>query len=104
VKPVWLSVEERLIQIAKAQTELNRQAQEIRNIARSIVQELGNQEGAAEVLRRLSPLLGELLPTLRSIESRFELIRDGQSRLKDNISHLEMMISKVTEQLTMARP
>ena len=104
VKPVWLSVEERIVQIAKSQTELNRQAQEIKNIASSIVQELGSQEGAAVILQELSRLLGEMPHALRSIEDQFGLIRNGQSRLQDDIARLETMISKVSEQLTMARP
>jgi chromosome segregation ATPase len=104
VKPVLLSVEERLVQIARSQTELNRQAEEIKNIASSIIQELGVQEGVAEILKKLSPLLGELLPALRAIESQFEFVKDGQGRLQDNIKRLETMISQVSKQLTMARP
>jgi chromosome segregation ATPase len=104
VKPVLLSVEERLVQIARSQTELNRQAEEIKNIASSIIQELGVQEGVAEILKKLSPLLGELLPALSAIESQFEFVKDGQGRLQDNIKRLETMISQVSKQLTMARP
>jgi hypothetical protein len=104
VHPVLLSVEERLIQIARSQTELNRQAQEIKNIASSIVQELGIQDGAAEILKTLAPLLSELLPALRLIESEFGVIKDGQGRLQDNINRLEAMISKLSGQLTRARP
>ena len=37
VRPVWLSVEERLAQIALSQSELNRQAIEIKIITSSIV-------------------------------------------------------------------
>jgi hypothetical protein len=49
-------------------------------------------------------VLSEMPPTLRSIESQFELIKEGQIRLQDKINHLEMMITNVSEQLTMTRP
>ena len=41
VKPVWLSVEDRLAQIARSQSELNNQAVEIKIITSSIVKALG---------------------------------------------------------------
>jgi hypothetical protein len=103
-QPVCPSVEDRLDQIARSQAELNRQAEEIKGIATSIVQELGIHEGAVAVLHKLSPVLSEMPPTLRSIESQFELIKEGQIRLQDKINHLEMMITNVSEQLTMTRP
>jgi hypothetical protein len=102
-KPVSLSVEERLVQIERSQIELNRQAQEIKSIARSIVQELGLQEGISEILIKLSPMISEIPSALGSLETQCGIIKDAQFRLQSNINRLEIMISNVSDQLMMMR-
>jgi hypothetical protein len=82
VKPVWLSVEDRLAQIARSQSELNNQAVEIKIITSSIVKALGLPDETAEVLKELTPVLREippllkmLPPVLKSIDGQFAALR-----------------------------
>jgi hypothetical protein len=60
VKPVWLSVEDRLAQIARSQTELNEQAAEIKIITSSIVTALSLPDETVAVLKELTPVLREI--------------------------------------------
>jgi uncharacterized phage infection (PIP) family protein YhgE len=110
VKPNWLSVEDRLEQIARSQTELNKQAVEIKIITSSIVTALGIPDEAAEVLKELTPvlkeipsLLGGLLPALQSIEGQFVVITEGQNQLRKVIDHLQLQISDVSNQISAPR-
>ena len=102
VKPVWLSFEDRLAQIARSQQELNTQAAGIKIIASSIVTALGLPDQTAEVLKELTPMLREippllkgLPPALKSIESQFAVISDGQNQLRREVDHLQILISNL---------
>jgi hypothetical protein len=110
VKPVWLSVEDRLAQIARSQSELNKQATEIKIITTSIVKALGLPDETADVLRELTPVLKEippllmrLPPALKSIDSQFVVITEGQNELRKEIDHLQLLISNVSNQISAAR-
>jgi uncharacterized phage infection (PIP) family protein YhgE len=110
VRPVWLSVEDRLAQIARSQSELSKQAIEIKIITSSIVKALGLPDGTAEVLKELTPVLKEippllkvLPPVLKSIDSQFVVISEGQNQLRAEIDHLQTLISNVSDQMTTTR-
>jgi uncharacterized phage infection (PIP) family protein YhgE len=110
VRPVWLSVEDRLVQIARSQSELNRQAAEIKIITTSIVKALGLPDETADVLKGLTPVLREippllmgLPPALKSIDSQFTVISDGQNELRKEIDHLQVLISNVSDQISATR-
>jgi hypothetical protein len=110
VKPVWLSVEDRLAQIARSQSELNRQATEIKIITTFIVKALGLPDETADVLRELTPVLKEippllmrLPPALKSIDSQFVVITEGQNELRKEIDHLQLLISNVSNQISATR-
>jgi archaellum component FlaC len=109
VKPVWLSVEDRLTQIARSQSELSEQAVEIKIITSSIVKALGLPDETAEVLKELTPVLREippllkvLPPALKSIDGQFVVISEGQDQLRKEIDHLQMLISNVSQQIAAA--
>jgi hypothetical protein len=110
VKPVWLSVEDRLAQIARSQSELNNQAVEIKIITSSIVKALGLPDETAEVLKELTPVLREippllkmLPPVLKSIDGQFAALSEGQSLLRKEIDHLQILISNVSQQIAATR-
>ena len=110
VKPVWLSVEDRLAQIARTQSELNTQAAEIKIITSSIVKALSLPNETAEALKELTPVLREippllmgLPPVLKSIDSQFAVITEGQSQLRKEIDRLQVQISNVSEQIVTTR-
>lgn len=110
VRPVWLSVEDRLVQIERSQTELNRQAAEIKIITTSIVKALGFPDETADVLKGLTPVLKEippllmgLPPALKSLDSQFAVISDGQNELRKEIDHLQVLISNVSDQISATR-
>lgn len=111
VKPVWLSVEDRLAQIARSQTELNEQAAEIKIITSSIVTALSLPDETVAVLKELTPVLREippllkvLPPALKSFETQFVIITEGQNRLRKEIDQLQILISNVSDQISAARP
>jgi uncharacterized phage infection (PIP) family protein YhgE len=107
LKPEWLSVEDRLMEIVKSEAELNRQAHEIKNIASSIVQTVAASDKATEALEILSPviketvpLLREISPGLKSINAHLELLDEGQSQLQRDIGRLLTCLSGISAQLT----
>jgi uncharacterized phage infection (PIP) family protein YhgE len=107
---VWLSVEDRLAQIARSQSELNNQAVEIKIITSSIVKALGLPDETAEVLKELTPVLREippllkmLPPVLKSIDGQFAALSEGQSQLRKEIDHLQILISNVSQQIAATR-
>lgn len=107
LRPEWVSVEDRLIEIVKSEAELNRQALEIKDIASSIVQRLGASDKATEVLKELSPVIKQILPllkevppTLKSINDHLDRLDEGQSQLQRDINKLLVLMSSMSTQLT----
>ncbi len=107
VKPVWLSVEDRLEQIARSEAELKKEADDIKKIASSIVRTLGIADNSTRILKDLAPILQEIPPllkvvppVLRSIDSQFETINKAQIELRDGINKLHALISDISEQLS----
>ena len=98
VKPVWLPVEERLTQIARSE-ELKKEADDIKDIASSIVRTLVTTDDAAQILKHLAPilqeippLLKEVQPILKSIDSQFAAMSKLQTELKADIDKLHALI------------
>ena len=107
VKPVWLSVEDRLEQIAKSGAELKKEADDIKDIASLIVRNLGIADNSTQILKDLAPILQEIPPllkvvppVLKSIDSQFETINKAQIELRDGINKLHALISDISEQLS----
>ena len=99
VKPVWLSVEERLTQIARSEEELKKEADDMKDIASSIVRTLVTTDDAAQILKHLAPilqeippLLKEVQPILKSIDSQFAAMSKLQTELKADIDKLHALI------------
>jgi hypothetical protein len=110
VKPVWLSVEDRLAQIARTQSELNTQAAEIKIITSSIVKALSLPNETAEALKELTPVLREIPlllqgspAALTSIDGQFVVMSEGQNQLRKEINRLQVLISSVSEQILAIR-
>ena len=107
LKPEWVSVEDRLIEIVKSEAELHRQAHEIKDIASAIVQRLGVSDKATEVLQELGPvikqilpLLNEVPPALKSIDDHLDLLDERQSQLQRDIGRLLVLMSNMSVQPT----
>jgi hypothetical protein len=107
LKPEWVSVDDRLIEIVKSEAELNRQAHEIKDIASAIVQRLGVSDKVTEVLKELSPVIKQILPllkevppALKSIDDHLDLLDEGQSQLQRDIGKLLVLMSNMSVQLT----
>lgn len=103
--PDILHVEERLAEIVDAQSELNRNTQEIKDITAEIVKTL-NSGASKDLLLRLVPalepipsLVQEMNANIRSLGTQFTALNQSQTKIQNDVLQVISLIASLTEKL-----
>lgn len=99
------NVEERLAEIAESQFDLNRNTQEIKELTEDIVRTL-NSDVYNDLLVRLVPplelipsLLQEMAPSIKSMETKFTDLQQGQTKIQNDVAHVVSLITDLITRL-----
>jgi hypothetical protein len=107
-KPDGHHVEERLAEIVESQSALNRNTQEIKDLTAEIVKTL-NSGVSSDLLLKLVPtlelilpLLQEMVPDIKSIETQYTELHQTQQKIQDDVLHVVSLITDLTARLLRA--